>query len=1079
MPSILRRAGRRSSALAALSSTLALAAVIGAAIAQPAPPNGPRPVDPRWHALTGATVTTRPGETIENATIVIRDGVIVSVGAGGAAPNGARVWDVSGLHVYPGLIDAHVPVDAPAPDAKAPGAHWNDRVIPQRSALSGPGLSDKDREAFRKLGFTAAAIAPKGGVFRGSGAVITLGDSPSESEAGVDAVNSRAFHEVSFETRGFGDASYPGSQMGAIALIRQTLSDAQWRAEDVSSYAAHPGSRSRPMPADALDALRPGVDQPPLLFDVSNELEALRAAKIAREFDRKAMLVGSGLEFRRLDAIKEAGVALIVPLNFPETPKVQTQAEIESVGLRELMTWEQAPTNPRRLDGAGVTVALTTDKLRKREDFMKNVRRAIEHGLPEDRALAMLTTVPARLLGVEDRLGEIAPGRIANLIVVKGTLFDEKSELRDVWVDGVRHEIKAAPELDIDGAWTAVFGVDGGPEAKLTVKSKDGKEHSVTAKVGDKEMKSRAFRATQNRIHFILDSHDEPKGAYSMSAVVVGDELLGTGTDPAGSTFRWTAARAPAEEPEADAKDGDKPAPDADDEKSKESQKDKKKPEVPETFGYPFGPYALDALPAQDDLFISNATIWTSGPQGVIRNGSIYVKGGKIAAVGADLRAPAGVRTIDAAGRHVTPGLIDAHSHTGISGGVNEGTQAITSEVRIADVIDPDAAGWYRELAGGLTAVNQLHGSANPIGGQNSVVKIRWGVRHPDEMPFEGAPSGIKFALGENVKQSNWGERNTTRYPQTRMGVETIIADAFTAARDYAARRDAWGRMSANDRRGQLPPARDLELEALAEILAGERLVHCHSYRQDEILMLCRIAERFGFRIGTFQHVLEGYKVADAIKGAAIGGSSFSDWWAYKFEVIDAIPENGAIMHEVGVCVSFNSDSDELARRMNTEAAKAVKYGGVSPEEALKFVTINPAKQLGIEKMTGSLEVGKDADLAIWSGDPLSAFSRCEATFIDGREYFSLESDRAHRQRITAERHRIIQKILAEGAPKKPAKKDGEAPKPDGEAKPEASPADAALAEAIMERNLRLLRSGADPDAHRCGECGTLDLHAH
>ncbi|MGP1310764.1 MAG: amidohydrolase, partial [Phycisphaerales bacterium] len=499
-----------------------------------------------------------------------------------------------------------------------------------------------------------------------------------------------------------------------------------------------------------------------------------------------------------------------------------------------------------------------------------------------------------------------------------------------------------------------------------------------------------------------------------------------------------------------------------------------------ESFGYPFGAYAFTEIPEQREVLIVNATIWTSADAGVIENGQIHVKDGKIAAVGRmGDRAFSGLASrldrIDARGKHVTPGLIDAHSHTGIDGGVNEGTHAITAEVRIGDVIDASDSYFYSQMAGGLTAANQLHGSANPIGGQNSIVKLRWGAAHPDDMLVEGATPGIKFALGENVKQSNW-ESDRTRYPQTRMGVETFIRDWFHRAQDYMAAKE----------RGELVRT-DLQLETLAEILRGERLVHCHSYRQDEIFMLCKVAEDFGFTIGTFQHVLEGYKVAEAIKEHAIGASSFSDWWAFKMEVIDAIPENGAIMHEVGVNVSFNSDNGELARRMNLEAAKAVKYGGVEPAEALKFVTINPAIQIGIADRTGSLEAGKDADFVIWSGDPLSTFSRCESTWIDGREYFSLAKDAELRRRDGELRDRLIQRILTENA-KKP-KDDAKASEGEDADKAESEPGllvdaryDERTLNRLRETYLDLLRKGVDLSAHRCGECGVLDLdtaHAH
>jgi N-acetylglucosamine-6-phosphate deacetylase len=408
-------------------------------------------------------------------------------------------------------------------------------------------------------------------------------------------------------------------------------------------------------------------------------------------------------------------------------------------------------------------------------------------------------------------------------------------------------------------------------------------------------------------------------------------------------------------------------------------------------------------------VLFKNGTIWTSGPEGTIEGGSVLIVDGLVKAVGRDIAAPEGAIVVDLAGRHLSPGIIDCHSHIATDGGVNESGQAITAEVRIGDFIDTTDVNIYRQLGGGVTTSNILHGSANPIGGQNQVIKLRWGAL-PEEAKFAEAPQGIKFALGENVKQSNWGERFTTRYPQSRMGVEQIMRDEFNAAREYRRRAEAYRRQPAG-----LPPRVDLELEAVAEILEGRRLIHCHSYRQDEILALLRTCEEFGVRIGTLQHILEGYKVADAIARHGAGGSSFSDWWAYKFEVIDAIPYNGALMHNAGVIVSFNSDDAELARRLNLEAAKAVKYGRVAPVEALKFVTLNPAKQLRIDQWVGSLEPGKHADLAIWSGSPLSVYSHCEQTWIDGRKYFDRETDAAARKRADEMRAALVQKILASG----------------------------------------------------------------
>jgi len=431
-------------------------------------------------------------------------------------------------------------------------------------------------------------------------------------------------------------------------------------------------------------------------------------------------------------------------------------------------------------------------------------------------------------------------------------------------------------------------------------------------------------------------------------------------------------------------------------------------------------------------VLIQHATIWTSGELGRLEDADLLVRKGKIAAVGTGLRAPAGAIVIDGTGLHVTAGLIDAHSHTAVDGSVNEGTLISTAMVRIGDVLDPDDVNLYRQLAGGLTVANILHGSANAIGGQNQVIRLRWGA-DAEGLKFEGAPPGIKFALGENPKQSNWGvEENERRFPQTRMGVQEILRARFQAARDY---RRAWQEYRAAKGGNPVPPRKDLEMEALLEILEGRRLVHSHSYRADEILMLMRVAEEFGFRIATFQHGLETYKVAEEVAKHGAGASIFSDWWAYKYEVIDAIPWAGAIDWQHGVVTSFNSDSAELARRMSFEAAKAVRYGGVPEEEALKFVTLNPAKQLGIADRVGSLEVGKDADFAVWNGSPLDSTSLCLQTWIEGRKYFDRAADLALRPALEAEREALIAKVRADAEAEKGRQKEGEGA--EGETKPD------------------------------------------
>jgi imidazolonepropionase-like amidohydrolase len=435
-----------------------------------------------------------------------------------------------------------------------------------------------------------------------------------------------------------------------------------------------------------------------------------------------------------------------------------------------------------------------------------------------------------------------------------------------------------------------------------------------------------------------------------------------------------------------------------------------------------------NAQPPQPDvLVVRHATIWTSGPQGKVADADLLVRKGKVVAVGAHLAAPAGAVEIDATGKHVSPGIFDPHSHSDIVGNVNEGTNIVTSEVRIEDVVNAESIAIYRELAGGVTTVNLLHGSANAIGGQNAVVKLRWGAA-PEDL-FFGAPQGIKFALGENPKQSNFGgggggEDARRRYPQTRQGVEQVIRETFLAARDYQRR---WDEYRKDPRADRVPPRRDLQLDAVVEILNGKRLVHSHCYRADEILMLMRLAEEFGFRVATLQHVLEGYKVADEIAAHGAGGSTFSDWWAYKDEALDAIPYNGAIMWQRGVVTTFNSDSNELARRLNLEAAKAVRYGNVPETEALKFVTLNSAKQFHVDDRIGSLEPGKDADFVIWSGSPLSTYSVAEQTWIDGRKYFDRAEDLKHREEIARERAALVAKVKAESKTetKTEGKRDG------------------------------------------------------
>jgi imidazolonepropionase-like amidohydrolase len=400
-------------------------------------------------------------------------------------------------------------------------------------------------------------------------------------------------------------------------------------------------------------------------------------------------------------------------------------------------------------------------------------------------------------------------------------------------------------------------------------------------------------------------------------------------------------------------------------------------------------PLAMPVPPAGKLVAITNATILTAS-HGTIEKGTILIRDGKIAEIGTNVRVPAGATVIDGTGKFVTPGIIDEHSHSSLEG-INEGTESVTAMVDIGDAFREDGLTLYRQLAGGVTAANVLHGSANTIGGKNLVVKLKWGLP-VDSMKFDKAPPGIKFALGENVRQTNNPQPGRTpRYPRTRMGVEELLRERFNAARDYQAEWAAYNKAKAALKKGDpelIPPRKDLELDALVEVLEGKRLVHAHSYRSDEILMLLKVAKDYGFRIASLQHVLEGYKIADEIAAAGTGASTFADEWAYKLEAWDAIPFNASLMTERGVNVTVNSDSDERARRLYQDAAKMMHYGNTTEEQALRMITLNAAMQLGIDKYTGSIDVGKDADIAIFTAHPFSPAARVDMTLIEGRVFF-------------------------------------------------------------------------------------------
>ncbi|MCF7805484.1 MAG: amidohydrolase family protein [Candidatus Marinimicrobia bacterium] len=979
------------------------------AFAQTEPVEGIRDKPPGVYAFVDARIVQSPDQIIENGTVVIRDGIIDAVGTNVTPPSDAQIIESAGKTLYPGFIEMYLPIgdfaggnDQPKSSSSTPG-HWNPLVHPERDVLARYQVDSKQWNALRSSGFTTALVLPNDGIFRGSAAMITL----NKEQSGYRVLQRDAAQVLSFQT--YSDWTFPNSLMGSIALIRQTFLDAQWYGQAFEAYEVNP-HQPKPKTNDALRVLSGQIQQKtPLYFAIDNQYDLLRAQRIAKETGLPYWIRGSGHEYWQLSALQNNEHPLVIPVDFPKTPPVEDSEVALDVSLTTLRHWYYAPENPARLAQAGIPFAITSNGHSSPDKFYAHLREAVRRGLAKKDALASLTTQPASILGLADRLGTIEQGKVGNLVVTSGDIFTEVSEILDVWIDGTRHKITPEPSVNLLGSWELTFS----PTDTTSVRGKlliqnDYPDHTAKLLVDTLTITVPEVSLTQRRLSFRLDGKPlGMPGVLRFTGVADDSTLTGSAALPDGIRIPWKAT--------VDSLSIDRPQEFHSTQTSMESET--LEPPLPPV---PFGRRQLPEQP--DQVLIRNATIWTVGPGGRIEQGDMLVSQGKIQEVGKNLDAPSEAQVIDATGKHVTPGLIDAHSHTGIDGGGNEMSQAVTSEVRIRDVLNRDDPGFYGELSGGLTVSHELHGSANPIGGQNAIIKLRWGAS-VEEMLIAGAPPTIKFALGENVKQSHWGDEFTTRYPQTRMGVEQLIRDRFKDAIEY---QNAWTKYRNRTNSGHIPPRRDLELEAITEVLQGDRIIHCHSYRQDELLMFMHVAEEFGITVGTFQHVLEGYKVADIIQQHGANASTFSDWWGYKFEVYDAIPFNGVLMQDVGVLVSFNSDSEVISRHLHVEAAKAMKYGGLSETEALKLITINPAKQLHIDQRVGSLEAGKDADFVVWNGPPLSAYTRCEQTWIDGRKYFDRSADLREREAIAQERNRLIQRVLTTKNGRKENREGGE-----------------------------------------------------
>lgn len=957
--------------------------------------NGPDDYREGVHAFTHAVIFKTYNTRLEDATLLIRDGKVVEVGTNVALPKGAIVHDMKGKFIYPSFIDMYSSYGLPEPkkgpnpegpqmESNTKGAYgWNQAIHADYSAIKSYTVDDKKADEWRKVGFGTVLTLNKDGIARGTGAVVTLATDKENNTI----VKDEATANYSFN-KGTSTQNYPESQMGTIALLRQTYLDAQW----------YKGLKEKKEYNISLEAWN-NTQSLPQIFDANGDWEnVLRADKVGDEFGVQYIIKTNGTEYQRIDEVKNTKAKIITTLNFPKAFDVEDPFKAVWVLLHEMKHWELAPTNPAALAKAGIDFALTPADLEKKDDFLPNLRKAVKYGLDSTTALKAITHNPASFLNVIDKTGSLEAGKLANFIITSKQLFDDKCEINENWVQGKRYEIKAFEPKDIRGEYSLVLsntisyklkvgGEVAAPKANIIITDSSKPEVKLIYKENDIALSFNPNKKTEQNKILLTGVIDHDKKTWQ-----------GHGQLANGEWITWVATQTK--------------GPDAD--TSKPAKKDTVDFSKLGKVTYPFLAYGNDEQPKQENVLIKNGTVWTNEAEGNLTGTDLIIRSGKIATIGKNLNCT-DCKVIDATNKYVTSGIIDEHSHIAIYNGVNEGAEASTAEVRIGDVVTSEDINIYRQLSGGVTASQLLHGSANPIGGQSALVKLRWGFI-PERMKIENADGFIKFALGENVKQSNWGERWTIRYPQTRMGVEQTYYNYFTKAREYG---KAWAAYNGAKVKGTAP-RKDIEMETLLEILNKKRFITCHSYVQSEINMLMHVADTFGFKVNTFTHILEGYKVADKMKAHGVYASTFADWWAYKYEVIDAIPYNAAILTKVGVTTAVNSDDAEMARRLNQEAAKCMKYGGLSEIEAWKLCTLNPAKMLHLDSHMGSIKAGKDADVVVWSDNPLSIYARVEKTFVDGMLLYDNEADAKKRDELRKERARLIQKMLDDkkgGAP--------------------------------------------------------------
>lgn len=937
------------------------------------------------YAFTNATIIREGQTNLKNATLVIRDSKIVAVGNSVPIPKNAVVIDCRDKFIYPSFIDIYSDYGLSAPqrapsafDFRAPaqltsnqkGAYnWNQAMKPEVNAANIFATDEKSAKALRDIGFGTVLTHQKDGIARGTGSVVTL----ANKKENLVIVKDKASAHYSL-TKGTSTQSYPSSLMGVIALLRQTYLDGQW-------YKNRPATEGVNLSLQAWN----DNQKLPQIFEANDKWNDIRADRIGDEFGVQYIIKGGGNEYQRIKEVATTKASFILPLNFPIAMDVDDPNDARLVSLADMKNWELAPTNPAAMEKAGIPFCLTTADLPNVKDFTTNLRKAIDNGLSEAKALEALTKAPATMLGIYDKVGSLDVGKLANFTITNGPIFDAKTSIAENWVQGERYNVKEEAWNDIKGVYNLTINSNGNTSNySIDVKS------ATQATVLSKDSLPARFSFNGKIVSLSFSPVKKGKTNYRLTGVADKNVWNGNGEDTSGNTVLWSA----------NFSRSTSPAPDTSRHKTQIAAG---------KVTFPFNGYGWDSLPKQQDLLIKNATVWTNEKEGRLENTDVLLRNGKIAQVGKGINAGS-AKVIDGTGKYLTPGIIDEHSHIAAVS-INEGAQSVTSEVRIADNLDPEDVNIYRQLSGGVTSSHILHGSANTIGGQTQLIKLRWGA-DDEGLKFKGADPFIKFALGENVKRTT--SSNNNRFPDTRMGVAEVLNNAFARASDY--QKALKGADAKNIRK-------DLELDALVEIMNKKRFITCHSYKQSEITAAMRVGEKYGVRFNTFTHILEGYKVADKMKVHGASASTFSDWWGYKVEVEDAIAYNAAIMNAVGLNVCINSDDAEMARRLNQEAAKSVKYGGMSEEDAFKMVTLNPAKALHIEDKVGSIKAGKDADVVLWTANPLSIYAVAEKTIVDGIIYFDRDRDLQLRKSIAVERNRLMQKMIGEkrtGAPTRP-----------------------------------------------------------